>query len=155
MYANVVRHSCASYWPLRVIDRLTDQWLCCRVCMLGNRSLSQHELKDGHCVKTLLMLPEPPPDAANASESFNGTDAPPVTAAAALEKTTDLWRHFCNSSELSATCDEYFQHNNITQIQGIPGLASSMIAGKPRARQLSCCNYLLMRLSRYTVLSRY
>ncbi|XP_058637373.1 solute carrier family 12 member 6-like isoform X3 [Onychostoma macrolepis] len=98
------------------------------VCMLGNRSLSQHELKDGHCAKTLPMLREPPLDAANGSESFNGTDAPPVTAAAALEKTTDLWRHFCNSSELSATCDEYFQHNNVTQIQGILGLASGVIA---------------------------
>uniref|UniRef100_A0A8C2CZ92 Solute carrier family 12 member 6 n=1 Tax=Cyprinus carpio TaxID=7962 RepID=A0A8C2CZ92_CYPCA len=69
------------------------------VCMLGNRSLS-----------------------------FNGTDAPPVTAAAAQERTTDLWRHFCNSSELSAVCDEYFLHNNVTQIQGIPGLASGVIA---------------------------
>uniref|UniRef100_A0A8C1U725 Solute carrier family 12 member 6 n=1 Tax=Cyprinus carpio TaxID=7962 RepID=A0A8C1U725_CYPCA len=72
------------------------------VCMLGNRSLAQHD--------------------------FNGTDAPPVTAAAAQERTTDLWRHFCNSSELSAVCDEYFLHNNVTQIQGIPGLASGVIA---------------------------
>uniref|UniRef100_A0A8C1U6Z2 Solute carrier family 12 member 6 n=1 Tax=Cyprinus carpio TaxID=7962 RepID=A0A8C1U6Z2_CYPCA len=52
------------------------------VCMLGNRSLAQHELKDGQCMKTL--------------ESFNGTD--------------------------------YFLHNNVTQIQGIPGLASGVIA---------------------------
>jgi len=105
--------------------------------MLGNRSLSQHELKDGHCAKTLPMLRE---DAANANESerFNVTDAPPITAAA-LEKTTDLWRHFCNGSEPSAACDEYFQHNNLTQIQGIPGLASGVIAGKSRASQLSYC----------------
>ncbi|XP_042615297.1 solute carrier family 12 member 6-like isoform X1 [Cyprinus carpio] len=100
------------------------------VCMLGNRSLAQHELKDGQCMKTLQVLLEPPPplEGANASESFNGTDAPPVTAAAAQERTTDLWRHFCNSSELSAVCDEYFLHNNVTQIQGIPGLASGVIA---------------------------
>lgn len=102
--------------------------------MLGNRSLAQHELKDGHCMKTLQVLLEPPPlEGANASESFNGTDAPPVTAAAAQERTTDLWRHFCNSSELSAVCDEYFLHNNVTQIQGIPGLASGVIAGEALA----------------------
>uniref|UniRef100_A0A673I238 Solute carrier family 12 member 6-like n=1 Tax=Sinocyclocheilus rhinocerous TaxID=307959 RepID=A0A673I238_9TELE len=65
------------------------------VCMLGNRSLAQHELKDGHCVKTLL----PPQEAANTSESFNGTDAPP-----------------------------YFLHHNVSQIQGIPGLTSGVIA---------------------------
>uniref|UniRef100_A0A671L917 Solute carrier family 12 member 6 n=1 Tax=Sinocyclocheilus anshuiensis TaxID=1608454 RepID=A0A671L917_9TELE len=62
------------------------------VCMLGNRSLAQHELKDGHC------------------------------------KTTHLWRLFCNGSELSAVCNEYFLHHNVTQIQGIPGLASGVIA---------------------------
>uniref|UniRef100_A0A673I1H8 Solute carrier family 12 member 6-like n=1 Tax=Sinocyclocheilus rhinocerous TaxID=307959 RepID=A0A673I1H8_9TELE len=94
------------------------------VCMLGNRSLAQHELKDGHCVKTLL----PPQEAANTSESFNGTDAPPVSAAAAQEKTTHLWRLFCNGSELSAVCDEYFLHHNVSQIQGIPGLTSGVIA---------------------------
>uniref|UniRef100_A0A673I0M2 Solute carrier family 12 member 6-like n=1 Tax=Sinocyclocheilus rhinocerous TaxID=307959 RepID=A0A673I0M2_9TELE len=63
------------------------------VCMLGNRSLAQHELKDGHC-----------------------------------EKTTHLWRLFCNGSELSAVCDEYFLHHNVSQIQGIPGLTSGVIA---------------------------
>ncbi|XP_043100172.1 solute carrier family 12 member 6-like isoform X3 [Puntigrus tetrazona] len=94
------------------------------VCMLGNRSLSQHELKEGPCNKTVVL--PPPPDAANASESLNGTDAPPVSAAS-LEKTTQLWRLFCNSSELSAACDEYFQHNTVMEIEGIPGLASSVI----------------------------
>ncbi|RXN36171.1 solute carrier family 12 member 6 isoform X1 [Labeo rohita] len=93
------------------------------VCMLGNRSLAQHELKDGHCAK---MYP-PPQESANVSDSFNGTDASPVTAAAP-DKTTDLWRHFCNSSEPNATCDEYFEHNKVKQIQGIPGLASGVIA---------------------------
>uniref|UniRef100_A0A4W4EKK2 Solute carrier family 12 member 6 n=1 Tax=Electrophorus electricus TaxID=8005 RepID=A0A4W4EKK2_ELEEL len=62
------------------------------VCMLGNRSLSQHYLSDGQC------------------------------------KTTILWQQFCNSSEMNAICDEYFAHNNVTQIEGIPGLASGVIA---------------------------
>ncbi|XP_067257049.1 solute carrier family 12 member 6-like isoform X1 [Chanodichthys erythropterus] len=97
------------------------------VCMLGDRSLSQHELKDGQCAKTVMMPPDPlPQETANVSESFNGTDAPPVTAAA-LEKTTKLWLYFCNSSELNAVCDDYFLHNNVTQIPGIPGLASGVI----------------------------
>uniref|UniRef100_A0A4W4EEP0 Solute carrier family 12 member 6 n=1 Tax=Electrophorus electricus TaxID=8005 RepID=A0A4W4EEP0_ELEEL len=64
------------------------------VCMLGNRSLSQHYLSDGQC----------------------GTN------------TTILWQQFCNSSEMNAICDEYFAHNNVTQIEGIPGLASGVIA---------------------------
>uniref|UniRef100_A0AAY5EUX9 Solute carrier family 12 member 6 n=1 Tax=Electrophorus electricus TaxID=8005 RepID=A0AAY5EUX9_ELEEL len=68
------------------------------VCMLGNRSLSQHYL----------------------------SDAP---LAAIVEKTTILWQQFCNSSEMNAICDEYFAHNNVTQIEGIPGLASGVIAG--------------------------
>ncbi|XP_059361739.1 solute carrier family 12 member 6-like isoform X1 [Carassius carassius] len=91
------------------------------VCMLGNRSLSQHELKDGLCLKTLQV--PPPLEAANASESFNSTDAPLTQ-----ETTSDLWRHFCNSSELSAVCDDYFLHNNVTEIHGIPGLSSGVIA---------------------------
>lgn len=93
------------------------------VCMLGNMSLSQHELKDGQCVKTLReVLPQ---DSVNGSELFNSTAVPPSVAP--LEKTTDVWRLFCNSSELSAACDEHFTHNELTQIQGIPGLASGVI----------------------------
>ncbi|XP_077083530.1 solute carrier family 12 member 6 isoform X2 [Siphateles boraxobius] len=96
------------------------------VCMLGNRSLSQHELKDGQCGK-LMLRDSLVQESANFSESLNGTEAPPVTAGT-LEKSTDLWRHFCNSSELNAVCDEYFQHNNVTEINGLPGLASGKIA---------------------------
>ncbi|XP_066483022.1 solute carrier family 12 member 6 isoform X2 [Tiliqua scincoides] len=70
------------------------------VCMLGNRSLSQHGIDI--CAKT--------------QESDNVT------------VTTKLWSTFCNSSRhLNASCDEYFQHNNITIIEGIPGLASGVI----------------------------
>uniref|UniRef100_A0A8B9LP69 Solute carrier family 12 member 6 n=1 Tax=Astyanax mexicanus TaxID=7994 RepID=A0A8B9LP69_ASTMX len=81
------------------------------VCMLGNRSLSQHELRDGHCAKTVLVLREPP--------------------------TTSLWTRFCNSSELNAVCDEYFTHSNVTQIQGIPGLASGVITDNVWSSYLS------------------
>lgn len=92
-----------------------------RVCMLGNRSISQHELHDDLCVKTI-------PSDLNISESFNGTEAPPISSLMVM-KTTDLWSRFCDSSELNARCDEYFTHNNITRIEGIPGLASGVIAG--------------------------
>ncbi|XP_076846847.1 solute carrier family 12 member 6 [Brachyhypopomus gauderio] len=89
------------------------------VCMLGNRSLSQDDLSDGHCSKTFLE-----PLVANATGGPNVTEAPPVM----VEKTTALWHLFCNSSELNAICDEYFAHNNVTQVEGIPGLASGVIA---------------------------
>ncbi|XP_054848367.1 solute carrier family 12 member 6 isoform X1 [Eublepharis macularius] len=70
------------------------------VCMLGNRTLSQHHIDV--CAKTV--------------ERDN------------ITMTTRLWSFFCNSSErLNASCDEYFHHNNITVIQGIPGLASGII----------------------------
>uniref|UniRef100_A0A3P8TGW5 Solute carrier family 12 member 6 n=1 Tax=Amphiprion percula TaxID=161767 RepID=A0A3P8TGW5_AMPPE len=43
-------------------------------------------------------------------------------------KTTFLWKHFCQGPELNASCDEYFKANNFTEITGIPGLASGIIA---------------------------
>ncbi|XP_070583223.1 solute carrier family 12 member 6 isoform X2 [Erythrolamprus reginae] len=71
------------------------------VCMLGNRSLSQHHIQT--CAKT---------------KEYGNLTIP-----------TFLWTRFCNhSSLLNASCDEYFQHNNVTAIQGIPGLASGVIA---------------------------
>lgn len=70
------------------------------VCMLGNRSL----LSKGFdvCAKTI--------------EQANGT------------VTTKLWRMFCDSEFLNATCDEYFTNNNVSQIQGIPGVTSGILA---------------------------
>lgn len=44
--------------------------------------------------------------------------------------TTDLWKQFCNSTFLNATCDEYFTQNNVTEINGIPGLLSGVISGE-------------------------
>ncbi|MCI4394884.1 hypothetical protein PGIGA_G00174000 [Pangasianodon gigas] len=94
------------------------------VCMLGNRSISQHELHDDLCAKTILSESK---INVNISESFNGTEAPPITPLM-VETTTDLWSRFCNSSKLNAVCDEYFTHNNVTKIEGIPGLASRVMA---------------------------
>nr|XP_057907523.1 solute carrier family 12 member 5b isoform X3 [Doryrhamphus excisus] len=42
--------------------------------------------------------------------------------------TTKLWRSFCDSEYLNATCDDYFINNNITEIQGIPGVTSGILA---------------------------
>uniref|UniRef100_A0A3Q3K6E2 Solute carrier family 12 member 5b n=1 Tax=Monopterus albus TaxID=43700 RepID=A0A3Q3K6E2_MONAL len=42
--------------------------------------------------------------------------------------TTTLWRSFCDSEYLNATCDEYFTNNNVTEIQGIPGVTSGILA---------------------------
>lgn len=44
--------------------------------------------------------------------------------------TTKLWRLFCDSEFLNATCDEYFTNNNVSQVQGIPGVTSGILAGK-------------------------
>ncbi|XP_078395524.1 solute carrier family 12 member 7-like isoform X5 [Cetorhinus maximus] len=41
--------------------------------------------------------------------------------------TTQLWQLFCDSPYLNATCNEYFNLNNVTVIQGIPGIASNVI----------------------------
>ncbi|XP_036378680.1 solute carrier family 12 member 7 isoform X1 [Megalops cyprinoides] len=70
------------------------------ICLLGNRTLQNHNFDK--CLKT---------------EEINN-----VTV------TTKLWRLFCDGPELNATCNEYFVHNNVTEIQGIPGLMSGVIS---------------------------
>lgn len=53
----------------------------------------------------------------------------PSPAPALVEKTTYLWKQFCQGPELNASCDEYFLSNNFSEIEGIPGLASGIISG--------------------------
>ncbi|XP_044521080.1 solute carrier family 12 member 6 isoform X2 [Gracilinanus agilis] len=69
------------------------------VCMLGNRTLSSRQIDT--CSKT---------------KEVNNMTVP-----------SKLWGFFCNSSHFNASCDDYFCHNNVTSIQGIPGLASGII----------------------------
>ncbi|XP_026237298.2 solute carrier family 12 member 7 isoform X2 [Urocitellus parryii] len=69
------------------------------VCLLGNRTLAKRTFEA--CAKTHVVS--------------NGT------------VTTALWSLFCNSSSPSASCDEYFVQNNVTEIQGIPGVASGVL----------------------------
>ncbi|XP_020043142.2 solute carrier family 12 member 7 isoform X3 [Castor canadensis] len=68
------------------------------VCLLGNRTLSKRSFDT--CAKVQMVN--------------NST------------VTTALWRLFCNGSSPSTTCDEYFVQNNVTEIQGIPGVASGV-----------------------------
>ncbi|GAA6219530.1 solute carrier family 12 member 7-like [Lates japonicus] len=70
------------------------------VCMLGNRTLQNHNFDK--CLKTEII------------------DNVTVT--------TKLWKLFCEGSELNATCNEYFANNNVTLVQGIPGLTSGVIS---------------------------
>ncbi|XP_074500098.1 solute carrier family 12 member 5b isoform X2 [Sebastes fasciatus] len=70
------------------------------VCLLGNRTL----LSKGYDVCAKII------------EIDNET------------VTTKLWRSFCDSENLNATCDEYFTNNNVTEIQGIPGVTSGILA---------------------------
>uniref|UniRef100_A0A9J7X176 Solute carrier family 12 member 5a n=1 Tax=Cyprinus carpio carpio TaxID=630221 RepID=A0A9J7X176_CYPCA len=69
------------------------------VCVLGNRTLVWKGFDV--CAKVI--------------ERENGT------------VTTKLWRIFCDSEFLNATCDSYFANNNITEIQGIPGVMSGIL----------------------------
>ncbi|XP_043565992.1 solute carrier family 12 member 5-like [Chiloscyllium plagiosum] len=69
------------------------------VCILGNRTLSRHSFDV--CAKVMTV----------ANETV----------------TTQLWRLFCTSSFINATCDEYFENNNVTELQGIPGVASGLV----------------------------
>ncbi|XP_029313166.1 solute carrier family 12 member 7 isoform X1 [Cottoperca gobio] len=70
------------------------------VCMLGNRTLQNHNFD--RCLKTDYI------------------DNVTVT--------TKLWQLFCDGPELNATCNEYFNKNNVTEVQGIPGLTSGVIS---------------------------
>ncbi|KAJ3594638.1 hypothetical protein NHX12_003945 [Muraenolepis orangiensis] len=70
-----------------------------QICLLGNRSLKKENFDK--CVKT---------------EVVNN-----------MTQTSALWALFCNGSHLSATCDQYFTLNNLTEIPGIPGLLSGVI----------------------------
>ncbi|XP_024144487.1 solute carrier family 12 member 6 isoform X1 [Oryzias melastigma] len=103
------------------------------VCMLGNRTINGHYVKDNHCEKIFSApdenkgeIPE-----GNFSLSFENSTMepppPPTHTPAAGNQTTDLWQHFCQSRDLNATCDEYFTNNHFSQIKGIPGLASGVI----------------------------
>uniref|UniRef100_A0A8C7GI71 Solute carrier family 12 member 7a n=1 Tax=Oncorhynchus kisutch TaxID=8019 RepID=A0A8C7GI71_ONCKI len=69
------------------------------ICLLGNRSLQNHNFEK--CMKTEVIKN--------------------------VTYTTELWKLFCDSPHLNATCDEYFTLNNLTEIQGIPGLLSGVI----------------------------
>ena len=77
-------------------------WTCPpRVCILGNRTLLTKAYDV--CAKTVEL----------------DNDTVP----------SQLWRTFCDSDALNATCDEYFSNNNVTEIQGIPGVTSGILAG--------------------------
>ncbi|XP_018090658.1 solute carrier family 12 member 5 [Xenopus laevis] len=69
------------------------------ICLLGNRTLSQKGFDV--CAKFID----------NGNETI----------------TTQLWALFCSSPLLNATCDTYFAQNNVTEVQGIPGVASGLI----------------------------
>ncbi|MBN3299348.1 S12A4 protein, partial [Amia calva] len=70
------------------------------ICMLGNRTLVR-DLFD-ICGKTVTV--------------GNETMA------------SQLWENFCSSGNMTThQCDAFFAHNNVTEIRGIPGLASGII----------------------------
>ncbi|XP_048092298.1 solute carrier family 12 member 6-like [Alosa alosa] len=86
------------------------------VCMLGNRSISTHQISLQECSKTVLV-PAPP-----------DTSLPPTFTrrAPSVERFSLLWQRFCNSTEANTSC-EYFLQNNVSHLEGIPGMASGVI----------------------------
>lgn len=76
-----------------------------RVCLLGNRTLKNHNFET--CAKMQVVK----------NKTY----------------TTELWSIFCDSPYPNATCDEYFTLNNLTEIQAIPGLLSGVIKGDKRS----------------------
>lgn len=77
-------------------------FVCSSICLLGNRTLVRD---DYLCAKTVVLN--------NVTE------------------TTVLWKKFCgDDSSINAECDEYFLLNNITEVQGIPGVASGVLYGE-------------------------
>lgn len=80
--------------------------------MLGNRTLQNHDFD--RCLKTEVV--------------------------ANVSVTTKLWLLFCDGPELNATCNDYFANNNLTLMQGIPGLKSGVISGE----NLPFCSCSLM-----------
>ncbi|KAJ0006498.1 hypothetical protein NQD34_013771 [Periophthalmus magnuspinnatus] len=100
-----------------------------KVCMLGNRTINAHDFADRNCMKTILLEHQQTPEREESNLTFlseNATFAPTLSPQVTV-MTTDLWRHFCHS-ELNDSCDEYFNNNNFTEIDGIPGLASGVIS---------------------------
>lgn len=74
-----------------------------RICLLGNRTLQNS--KFDKCLKT---------------EVIDNVTQP-----------TELWKLFCKGDlHGNATCDEYFTHNNLTEIEAVPGLLSGVISGE-------------------------
>lgn len=85
--------------------------------MLGNRTLQNHNFD--RCLKTEVV--------------DNATI------------TTQLWLLFCTGPELNATCNDYFASNDVTLLQGIPGLTSGVVLGQissavfPRVPSVCTC----------------
>ncbi|TMS01888.1 solute carrier family 12 member 6 isoform X2 [Larimichthys crocea] len=103
------------------------------VCMLGNRTISGHEIDDSQCAKTILLQIKESAEGVDANFTFiheNDTVGPTFdpSPSTILVETTYLWKHFCQGPELNASCDKYFTSNNFSEIDGIPGLASGIIS---------------------------
>lgn len=76
---------------------------CSRICMLGNRTLVRDRFDV--CAKTIVM--------------------------GNMTVTSQLSQRFCVSGNTtSSQCDDYFLHNNLTEVPGIPGLGSGVIRGR-------------------------
>jgi len=47
-----------------------------------------------------------------------------------------LWEVFCENPVAMTGCDSYFEHNNVSLVRGIKGLASGVFFGKSKSDSL-------------------
>ncbi|KAG7264840.1 hypothetical protein CRUP_004383 [Coryphaenoides rupestris] len=102
------------------------------VCMLGNRTINGHDLNDDGLCQDGSSAEPTAQEYGNAtfmtenvtafSTSTTSLTSPTPGLVAGGEKTTSLWKQFCEGPELNATCDDFFTHATFTTVQGIPGL---------------------------------
>ncbi|XP_017292980.1 solute carrier family 12 member 6 isoform X1 [Kryptolebias marmoratus] len=98
------------------------------VCMLGNRTISGHDIEDKQCKKMVPFKNTTEIFDSNFTANYENSTVGPTHSPAVVMETTSLWKVFCDGPELSASCDEYFASNNFSEIKGIPGLTSGVIS---------------------------
>ncbi|XP_063042388.1 solute carrier family 12 member 6-like isoform X2 [Engraulis encrasicolus] len=75
----------------------------------------------------VTLGPPLPPLPGHPSSSSSSMSPPPATTGQPMvEVFSSLWQRFCNTSESNSSC-EYFLQSNVSQLEGIPGLASGVI----------------------------
>uniref|UniRef100_A0AAY4CSS1 Solute carrier family 12 member 6 n=1 Tax=Denticeps clupeoides TaxID=299321 RepID=A0AAY4CSS1_9TELE len=111
---------------VKYVNKLASVFLACVI-------ISILSIYTGALVSAFSPPPFPQDDA---NATANGTLAPPLLPAA---RHSELWNVFCNSSQTNTSC-EYYLQNNLSTIEGIPGLASGVIRRRTPIRIMAGSN---------------